>query len=287
MMPEAVRARPEATARQPVAAPLFVPANRPERFAKAAASGADAVIVDLEDAVPAGLKDEARANLGAARGLAVPAFVRINAEDTPWHAADVEALRALGYARICVPKVEDAGLLDRIADRFPYPVVLLVQIETAAGLEYAREIAQHRDLLQLAFGPADFFLDMGMQPSVDMTRHALCRLAVASRAAGIAPPLDGPSFGIGDEAALAAECNAAVACGGGGKLCIHPSQPGVVLAHFLPDAAEIEWALRVIEASGDGGVRAVDGQMIDGPVIARARLVLQRSCKDGADMGPT
>lgn len=273
--------------RRPVAAPLFVPANRPERFAKAAASGADAVIVDLEDAVPAALKDEARANLGAAAGPAVPAFVRVNAEDTPWHAADLEALRALGLMHICVPKVEDAALLDRIAARFPYPVMLLAQVETAAGLERAGEIARHPDVLQLAFGLADFFLDMGMAASAEMTRHALCRLAVASRAAGIPAPLDGPAFGIGDAAALAAECGAATACGAGGKLCIHPSQPAAVLGHFLPGTSEVEWAQRVVAAAGDGGARAVDGQMIDAPVVARARLVLQRSRRGGTGTGQT
>ena len=157
----------------PVAAPLFVPASRPERFAKAAASGADAVIVDLEDAVPECLKDEARGNLGAIAGLATPAFVRINAEGTPWHEADLEALRAHGLERICVPKVEDAGLLDCIAARFPYAVTLIAQIETASGLEHALPIARHRQVAQLAFGPADFFLDMGMSASVEMTRHAL------------------------------------------------------------------------------------------------------------------
>ena len=261
----------------PIVAPLFVPASRPERFAKAAASGADAVIVDLEDAVQPSLKDQARANLGAVRDLEVPAFVRINAEGTPWHEAELSALRAQGLKRICVPKVEDAGLLDRIAGRFPYAVTLVAQIETAAGLEHALPVARHRLVSQLAFGPADFFLDMGMSPSAEMTRHALCRLAVASRAAGIAPPLDGPAFRIGDAEALADECRTAVACGAGGKLCIHPSQPVAVLEHFLPGAAEVEWASRIVGAAGDGGAQAVDGQMIDAPVIARARLVLQRN----------
>lgn len=266
----------------PITAPLFVPASRPERFAKAAASGADAVIVDLEDAVPESLKDEARGNLGAVAGLAAPAFVRINAEGTPWHEADLEALHAHGLERICVPKVEDAGLLDRIAARFPYAVTLIAQIETAGGLEHALEVARHRQVSQLAFGPADFFLDMGMSNSAGMTQHALCRLAVASRAAGIAPPLDGPAFRIGDAEALADECRTAVACGAGGKLCIHPSQPVAVMEHFLPGAAEVEWASRIVGAASDGGARDVDGQMIDAPVIARARLVLQRDRGRGA-----
>ncbi|WP_081740765.1 aldolase/citrate lyase family protein [Mesorhizobium sp. L2C066B000] len=178
---------------------------------------------------------------------------------------------------LCVPKIEDASELDRIAVGFPYPVMLIAQIETAAGLEGAQGIARHPQVSQLAFGPADFFLDMGMPVSAEMTRHILCRLAVASRAGGIAPPLDGPAFKIGDAAVLRAECLTAVACGAGGKLCIHPSQPSAVLEHFLPGASEVEWARRVVEAAADGGTRAVEGQMIDAPVIARAHLVLRRS----------
>ncbi|MEP9390025.1 CoA ester lyase [Mesorhizobium sp. KR9-304] len=256
-----------------VVAPLFVPASRPDRFAKAATSGADAIIVDLEDAVPANLKDEARANLGTIFGLAVPAFVRINAEGTPWHEAYLDALSALGIRRICVPKVEDADVLGRIA-----------QIETAAGLEGAQAIARHPQVSQLAFGPADFFLDMGMLASAEMTRHVLCRLAIASRAAGIAAPLDGPAFTMGDAAVLATECLTAVACGAGGKLCIHPAQPGAVLEHFLPGASEVEWARRIVSEGGDDGARVVQGQMIDAPLIARAQLVLQRSRGRGTQM---
>ena len=267
-----------------VTAPLFVPASRRDLFAKAATSGADAFIVDLEDAVPANLKDEARANLGTIFGFAVPAFVRINAEGTPWHQADLDALSALGIRRICVPKVEDADVLGRIASRFVSSVTLIAQIETAAGLEGAQAIARHPQVSQLAFGPADFFLDMGMPDSAEMTQHVLCRLAIASRAAGIAAPLDGPAFAIGDAAVLATECRTAVACGAGGKLCIHPAQPGAVLEHFLPNASEVEWARRIVSDGGDGGARAVQGQMIDAPLIARAQLVLQRSGGRGTQM---
>jgi citrate lyase subunit beta/citryl-CoA lyase len=218
----------------PLTAPLFVPANRPDRFPKAASSGADAVIVDLEDAVPPALKGEARSNLAAALTLSVPVMVRVNAEGTDWHAADLDAVVHLGFRLVCAPKVEGPNLLDRLASKLGSGVEIVAQIETAGGAENAAAIAGHRCVRQLAFGPADFFLHMGMPASSEMTGHVLRRLALASRAAAIEKPLDGPCFAVADEAALLRECAEAIASGAGGKLCIHPSQPGKVLEQFLP-----------------------------------------------------
>ena len=257
-------------------APLFVPASRPDRFIKAAMSGADAVIIDLEDAVPPALKAEARSNLAAALSLAVPAMVRINADSTEWHEADLETIVSLGIRLVCVPKVESTGLLDRLASKLGPGVDVVAQIETARGLENAASIAAHRSVRQLAFGPADFFLDMGMPVSRDMSGHVLRSLAIASRAAGISKPLDGPCFAVADPAALAAESADAVAWGAGGKLCIHPTQTAKVLECFLPGPDEIAWARRVVAADRDGSARIVDGRMIDAPVTARARSVLAR-----------
>jgi citrate lyase subunit beta/citryl-CoA lyase len=258
-------------------APLFVPATRPERFAKAAASAADAVIVDLEDAIVPTDKDAARGNLRAAIRLPVPAFLRINGEDTAWHAGDVAAAAELGIRHICLPKVESSEALDRLCSSLGKDISVLAQIETACGVENAAAIARHPSVNQLAFGPADFFLDMGMRASREMSLHVLRQLALASRAGDIAPPLDGPCFAIRDEAALAGECASATASGAGGKLCIHPAQTGVVRDCFRPDAEEIEWARRILGAGGDGSATIVDGRMVDIPLIARARAVLERA----------
>jgi citrate lyase subunit beta/citryl-CoA lyase len=261
---------------QAFVAPLFVPANRPDRFEKAAQSGADAIIVDLEDAVPPHLKDEARANLRFAHSLNVPVFVRCNGEGTSWHDADLVAMAELGLKRVCAPKVESPHLIDVMASRLGQDIQVIAQIETARGVEHAGGVAAHRLVSQLAFGPADFFLDLGAAPSDVLTQHVLCRLAIASRAAGKAAPLDGPSFAVNDREALELECGKALAGGAGGKLCIHPSQTAVVLEHFMPSAAEIAWAERVVAADLDGGAQIVDGRMIDAPVVARARAVLKR-----------
>lgn len=263
----------EARVPTPVA-PLFVPANRPERFSKAAASGADAVIIDIEDAVPPGAKAAAREALGAGMALGLPTFFRVNAEGTEWHEADCWAIRRLAAPLVCVPKAESGDMLDRIAARLGGRVTILAQIETARGVANAEAIAAHPLVSQLAFGPADFFLDMNMRPSPPMSAHVLARLAIASRLAGKPGPLDGPCFAVGDDAAIERECAAAIAHGAGGKLCIHPTQPGRVFSAFLPGETEIEWAAEVVAAAGDGGARLVKGHMVDAPILARARAIL-------------
>lgn len=261
---------------QAFVAPLFVPASRPDRFEKAASSGADAVIIDLEDAVAPNSKDEARENLRLARSLQTPVFVRCNGEGTPWHDADLGAMAALGLKRVCAPKVESAHFIDIVARRLGEDIEVLAQIETARGVEHAGGIAAHGLVSQLAFGPADFFLDLGAAPSDVLTQHVLCRLAIASRAAGKAPPLDGPSFATHDREALELECGQALGAGAGGKLCIHPSQTAVVMEQFMPSVAEVAWAQRVVAADLDGAAQIVDGRMIDAPVVARARAILER-----------
>ena len=258
------------------AVPIFVPATRPDRFLKAAHSGADAVIIDLEDAVSQANKAEARCNLAHASALPVPVVVRINGEGTEWHQADLDAVRIHGIARICVPKAEATDTLDRIAAQLGPDTGIIALIESAAGLENAQALGLHQAVRQLAFGPADFFLDMDMPPSREMTGHVLCRLATASRAAGKGRPLDGPCFATGNPQDLQRECRDALRSGAGGKLCIHPSQPAKVLECFAPGPDEIAWARRVVEAEGDGGARIVDGQMVDAPVLARAEAILKR-----------
>jgi citrate lyase subunit beta/citryl-CoA lyase len=257
-------------------APLFVPAHRPDRFEKAANSGADAIVVDLEDAVPPNSKDQARENLRFTRGLTIPVYVRCNGEGTPWRDADLGVMAELGIKRVCAPKVESAQSIDIMASQLGHDIEVLAQIETARGVERAGDIAAHRLVGQLAFGPADFFLDLGAAPSDVLTQHVLCRLAIASRAAGKAPPLDGPSFAIDNREALELACRQALAAGAGGKLCIHPSQIAVVLEQVMPSPAEVAWAERVVAADLDGAAQVVDGRMIDAPVVERARAILRR-----------
>ncbi|TBN39014.1 CoA ester lyase [Paracoccus subflavus] len=252
--------------------PLFVPANRPERFAKAAASGADAVILDLEDAVALDAKDAARAAL-AVDFTDLPVLVRINAQGTPWHDADVAAVAALSVAAVILPKAEDPAACAAVAAATGRPVVAL--IESAPGLARARAIAAAEGVERLAFGSIDFCADLGCEHRRDVLLPARSELVLASRLAGIAAPLDGVTAQLDDLSASHDDAAHARALGMTGKLCIHPRQIAEVARAFAPTPAQVEWAQRVL-ASGDGAV-SVDGAMVDEPVRIRARAILAQA----------
>lgn len=254
-----------------IRAPLFVPANRPDRFAKAAASGADAVILDLEDAVPAGAKEAARAAL-ATDFTDLPVIVRVNALGTPWHDADVAAVSALRVTAVILPKAEEAGHVASVAATLGHQLVALV--ESARGLANARAIAAAEGVRRLAFGSVDFCADLGCAHLQDLLLPARSELVLASRLAGIDAPLDGVTVQLDDLALVRKEAAHARDLGMTGKLCIHPRQIAQVKRAFAPGEAEADWARRVL-ASGDGAV-SVDGAMVDEPVRIRARAILAR-----------
>lgn len=255
-----------------VLVPLFVPANRPKRFEKAAVAGADAVILDLEDAVAADAKDGARAAL---RGgfTPLPLLVRVNGLGTPWHEADMAALAGKGFAAVIVPKAESSEAFAGLCATSPVPVIAL--IESARGLADARRIAANPNVARLAFGSIDFCADLSCAHSREALFAARSELVLASRLAGLAAPVDGVTTAIDDIELIADDTRHACALGFGGKLCIHPRQIEAIRTGFAPDAAEIAWARRVL-ASGDGAT-AVDGAMVDEPVRIRARAVLKRA----------
>ncbi|NHF74474.1 HpcH/HpaI aldolase/citrate lyase family protein [Paracoccus xiamenensis] len=252
-----------------IRAPLFVPANRPERFEKAAASGTDAVILDLEDAVAADAKDAARQALRK-DFTDLPVIVRINAIGTPPHAADLQAIAALRPAAVILPKAEDAVSVQHVAEAAGVPVIAL--IESAHGLANSRQIAATPGVVRLAFGSIDFCADLGCNHLRDVLLPARFELVLASRLAGIAAPIDGVTAQLDDPEVTRDDAAHARALGMTGKLCIHPKQIPEVMRAFAPSAAEIDWARRVV-ASGDGAV-SVDGAMVDEPVRIRARAIL-------------
>jgi citrate lyase subunit beta/citryl-CoA lyase len=250
-------------------APLFVPANRPERFAKAAASGACAVILDLEDAVALEAKETARAALTCAF-TDLPVLVRINPAGTPWHEADLAAVAALPCAAVMLPKAEDPETVARVAERCGLPILPL--IESARGLAAVREIAAAPQVVRLAFGSIDFCADIRCAHLRETLRPVRLDLTIAARLAGIAAPIDGVTADLSDPAITEEDSRHARSLGMSGKLCIHPRQVAAVRAGFAPTAAEKDWARRVL-ASGDGAV-AVDGAMVDEPVRIHARAIL-------------
>lgn len=261
---------------------LFVPATRPERIPKALASGADRVIVDLEDAVAENLKTEARANLDSfltdhpqARIL-----VRINAPQHPQQAADLDLCRRhAGVVGVLLPKVESAEqvALAAASGRPVWPI-----IESAQGLQALPAIAQAEAVERLSFGALDLGLDLGLTSGtaaagriLDQARYAILLNSVL---AGLASPLDSVFPDINNPDGLAQMAADARDMGFGGMLCIHPGQVPVVHRTLMPSADELDWAQRVMTAGAAGdGVFVVDGQMVDAPVIGHARRVLQRA----------
>jgi citrate lyase subunit beta/citryl-CoA lyase len=271
---------------------LFVPADRPERHARALATGAGGVIVDLEDAVAPERKTSARGGLAASFAALPPQqrvrlLVRINAAGTPWHdddCAQVGALAAQGLiAGVVLPKAERAADLSRIAQAIGPEGVLVPLIESVAGLDAADALAAAPQVLRLAFGNLDFQADLGLACDADEAELVPVRLALlmASRRAGLPAPIDGVTADWRDAARLAADTARARRGGFGAKLCIHPEQVAPVHAALGPGADELAWARRVvdaIEASG-GGVVSLDGKMVDAPLVRLAERMLARGAQ--------
>ncbi|WP_251863974.1 CoA ester lyase [Achromobacter sp. Marseille-Q4962] len=265
---------------------LFVPASRPERIPKALASGADAVIVDLEDAVEHLAKDSAREALCDFLGTHPQArvWVRINDASTPWHDADLKACRGKpAVAGLLLPKAESLAQV-RHAAQSGLPIIPI--LETARGVLNAAEVAATPGVERLAFGSLDYGLDLGLTPDTPgadtVLDHARVQVLLHGSAAGLAPALDGVFPGVQDTAGLARAAARAKQMGFGGMLCIHPSQVPVIHGAFAPDEAELGWARRVVAAHRDSGAGTfmLDGKMVDAPVIARARTVLARAGED-------
>ncbi|UWE14455.1 HpcH/HpaI aldolase/citrate lyase family protein [Herbaspirillum huttiense] len=263
---------------------LFVPANRPERYVKALESGADAVIVDLEDAVALPQKEEARATLARwlrGNGPQPRLWVRINAADTVWHGDDLLTFSALSMAGIVLPKAEGAKTLSAIARRLGPGRGLIALIESAAGLAAMREIAAVPGVQRLAFGSIDAQVDLGMQcgPEEEELMHFRMEMVMASRLAGIASPIDGVTTDFNDDAFLARMVQRARRMGFGAKLCIHPKQVEGVRRGFMPGEQELAWAEEVMAAvrASDGGAISLKGKMIDKPVILQAEKFLHQA----------
>jgi citrate lyase subunit beta/citryl-CoA lyase len=273
---------------------LFVPATSGRKIDKAFGSAADAVIVDLEDAVAVAEKPAARATLAeiVATPRPLPCWVRINAMSTAFCHQDVVAATLPGIAGIILPKAEAASEIQAIdwlmsqveieTGMASRSVGLMAIIETARGLGQVDEIAVASARLgRLLFGAVDLAADMAidMDDAGGATAQARFAIARASRAAGLEAPLDTAFTDIADPEALRATARRARALGYAGKTCIHPTQVAVVNEVFSATAAELAWARKVVaafekaEAQGLAAFK-LDGEMIDYPVVERARKLL-------------
>ena len=263
---------------------LFVPGSRSERFDKALASGADAVVLDLEDAVSPEDKAHARVLVGqrlidAQAAERARLVVRVNDESTPWFDDDLAMLHRAGALHVMLPKAERVAAVLRVRSACP-GIAVLALIESARGVLAAESLAAADGVHRLVFGTIDFALDLDLSGDPIGLDYAASRLGLASRAAGLAPPVAGVTPEIDDDTRLLADLARARAHGFGAKLCIHPKQVAAVHAALQPSAAELDWARRVLAAAvGAHGAVRVDGRMVDKPVLQRAHILLQRASR--------
>lgn len=256
--------------------PLFVPGDRPDRLGKAIAAARDCVIADLEDAVAPAAKGLARNSLAGGTALLrsadLPVFIRVNGVGTPWHEDDIALCARLPIAGVMLPKAEDGAVITRLRERLPGRAVTAL-VETALGLAELRGWARHADLI--AFGSIDYSADLRCAEDHMALLAARSEIVLASRLAGLPAPIDGVTTAVRDAERVRHDAEHAMRLGFGGKLIIHPDQFAPAIAGFAPTEQQRQWAERVL-AAGRGGASAMEGQMIDAPVIAQARAILDR-----------
>jgi citrate lyase subunit beta/citryl-CoA lyase len=263
---------------------LFVPGNRPERFAKALASPADIVVLDLEDAVSAEDKGHARESVceqlaGMRPDERARVIVRINDVASHWHAMDLRALLQSGATQVMLPKAESAAQIASVLSGMPDASVLAL-IESARGVAAVDEIATAAGVVRLVFGTLDLALDLDLdiESGSEGLAYAAGRIAVASRVAGLVAPVAGVTPQLDDETCLLSDLAQARRFGFGAKLCIHPKQVAPIHRAFQPSPEAIEWARRVLSAeAASPGAAKLDGRMVDRPVVLQAERILSRS----------
>ncbi len=272
--------------RAPVIAGLYVPGDRPERFAKAVAAGADQVIIDLEDAVARERKAFARRAVADFLRTHVPdpagagrIAVRPNGLGTPWHRDDLAMLSGSpDPPALRLPKVEGADDIERVLTGFPVagrPEITAL-IESALGVERAFAIAGHPAVTAVALGEADLRAQLGITADTGLDWLRV-RLVVAARAAGLDPPNMAVFPGLDDLPGLAESCRGGAALGMLGRTAVHPRQLPVIRAAFAPSEREITRAEEVLAAlaGGAGAARLADGAMVDEAMAAQARRTLK------------
>lgn len=254
---------------------LFAPGHSEKLLTRVFAAGADAIMLDLEDAVPPKAKNTARAMVSKALADR-PAWVRINAVGTPWCESDLEAVGELALG-IRIPKTESAADVEWVSRRAPGKP-LICAIESARGVFAAEEIAAVPGVRHLAMGGVDLQRDLNAGNGNAQTLYVRSHLVIASRAAGIGSPIDSVYPNLDDPDGLLEQALFARSLGFFGKSAIHPCQLAAIHEAFTPSAPDIAWAREVLaafDASGGEAVRLSTGEFIDLPVAQRARHLLK------------
>ncbi len=281
---------------------LFVPGAEPRKIEKARGAGADCVLLDLEDAVAPPQKEEARSTVADALRSRMfgdaEVAVRVNAPETPYFEADLEAVIGAGGRSILLPKsesVEQVVAVARAIERLESgasgaTTELLLLVESPAGVAGALALGRAAPrVAALCFGHADFSLAMGLgeaDASRGIVYHARCSVVIAAKACGVAP-IDSVHLAVKDDEAFRKDAELGLRLGFEGKLCIHPRQVEITNQVYTPTPEQIDHALRVIAAweaaAREGrGVFALDGKMVDAPLVAVQRRVIERARLAGA-----
>lgn len=270
---------------------LFVPGNRPERFAKALASGADRIILDLEDAVApddkAAARDAIAQWMASAGEASAKVLIRINDAATPWYAQDLALARAVQSLCVMLPKCESAAQVSAVLAQMASNATVLPLIETARGVMALSGIAATPGVARLAFGSLDFMVDLDIPGDSMVLDVVASQIAVASRAAGLASPLAGVTPAL-DAAKVTNDMRHARRLGFGAKMCIHPGQVAVVRDALAPGAEELAWAQRILQAwqACDAGAIQLDGKMVDRPVVLKARRIAAQAARTDSSLTP-
>ena len=257
-------------------APLFAPASKPALFAKAAASDADAVILDLEDAVSPDEKDFARGEVLTHGITAKPIIIRINGVASSWVEADLVALRSARFDALMLPKTESAANIAQIISMLGRAVPVIALIENARGLAALGDILSHQNVIGLALGALDLALDLNCAPDFEPLLMARSEMVLRARLSGRPGPIDGVTPDFQDLTRVADDTKRVRALGFSGKLAIHPKQVGPILNAMSPSDQEIKWAREIVSSLGNHALGVVNGAMIDAPVIARAQRILEQ-----------
>lgn len=256
---------------------LFVPGDHPGRFTRAASSDADEIVIDLEDAVAPEAKATARNNAREWRSAGGHGVIRINGPGSDWYEDDICALSDRPSA-VMVPKVTTAAQVEDLMTRLPAGSRVIPIFETAASVLDARAICAVCGVARAAFGNGDLATELGIdyanQAGLAYSRSAIVLASAASR---IPPPLDGVTTAIDDEQTLTADTVHAAMLGFTGKLCIHPRQVSVIHRALTPSADELRWAHSVLGVAKGASPMLIEGQMIDRPIVNRARMLINRS----------
>ena len=294
------------TDRRPIRSLLFAPAVDERKLSRLPRCGADAIVLDLEDAVATAMKTLARARAASAIGTLDHdglTAVRLNGLETGLTRMDLDAVLQPGLDAVILPKVESAAevtelatMLDGAEDERGLPrggVAILALVETAGGILASGAIAAASPrLATLVLGSGDLAAELGMRSSGDGAELLLARSMVvfAAGAARLAPPLDGPYFSFRDESGLAADCARSRGLGFGGRVAVHPDQVAMIGGAYgaaPPDRGHLGRVVAAFETAERRGVAAieVDGEFVDYPVYRRAQRELGRVPLAGSRVG--